>query len=168
MQIITDTGPRGIVLRANSTTLGLDLAQGAAQMQLVRDVFSDGDTVTVGMEDIRVDSHGTLCQVTRARSGTSAGEHSAGQNVRLAGGAGLLDHTFDGSEYLSAIRAGAEVEALFGLEIDGVLRYLAPTTPYQLEVFFPLARYQPFQGTRLRVLSWNWAEEAVFWAQLQA
>ncbi|MCE5269775.1 hypothetical protein LLH00_00645 [bacterium] len=168
MQIIADTGPRGHLVRANATTLALGLTQGATQMQLVQDVFADGDVVTVGEEDIRVDTHGTLCQVTRARSGTPAAAHASGQNVRLAVGSLLLDHTFDGVSFLSAVRAAGEVEAMFGLELDGVLRYLAPSTPYQLEMFFPQVRCQPAQDTRLRVLVWSWAAEAVFWAQMQA
>ncbi len=168
MQIIADSGPRGHLVRANATTLALGLAQGAVQMQLLQDVFADGDLVTVGEEDIRVDTHGTLCQVTRARNSTTDTAHASGQNVRLAAGTVLLDHTFDGVSFLSAVRAAGEVEAMYGLELDGVLRYLAPSTPYQLEMFFPQVRFQPPTGARLRVLVWSWAAEAVFWAQLQA
>lgn len=168
MQILSDAGPRGRVVRSNATTLALALGQGDGQMHTALDVFADGDIVTVGEEDIRVDSHGSICQVTRGMNGTADAGHAAGQNVRLAAGATILEHGFDGAEYLSAVRAGGEVEAMFGLEVNGLLRYVAATTPYQLEAFFPLARYQPAEGDTLRVAVWSWAAEAVFWAAAQS
>ena len=168
MRILSDTGPRGRVVRANSTTLALALSQAGAQMEPVLDVFADGDILTVGEEDLRVDSHGQPCQVTRGMNGTQDTSHPAGQNVRLASGATILEHTFDGTEYLSALRAGGEVEALFGLQVNGQIHYAAATTPYQLEVFFPLARYQPAGGDILRIVVWSWAAEAVFWGEMQS
>lgn len=168
MQILSDAGPRVRVVRANSTTLALAIGQGGEQMHTALDVFADGDIVTVGEEDIRIDSHGSVCLVTRGMNGTSDTDHAAGQNVRLAAGATVLEHEFDGAEHLSAVRAGGEVEAMFGLEVNGLLRYVAATTPYQLEAFFPLARYQPAEGDTLRVTVWSWTAEAVFWAAAQS
>jgi hypothetical protein len=168
MQLIAQTGPRGRVVRANATTLAQALAQGSSAMQVAADVFQDGEVVTVGEEDLRVETHGVVCTVSRGVNGTADEDHAAGQNVRRAAGAELLSRVFDGAAYLSAIRCGGEVEALFGIETDGGIKYIAPSTPYQLEVLFPMARYQPAEGFQIRVLVWTWAGEAVFWAEMQA
>ncbi|RKY24692.1 MAG: hypothetical protein DRP79_07415 [Planctomycetota bacterium] len=168
MQLIAQTGPRGKVIQQNATRLAQALAQGSTTMYIEKDVFSDNDVVTVGEEDILITAHGTTCTVTRAQNGTTDSAHASGANVRLASGAELLSHTFDGSTYLSAIRAGGELEAALGIEIDGTIKYIAATSPYQLELFFPMNRYQPANNTTIRVLAWIWVDEAVLWAQMQA
>jgi len=168
MQLITSTGPRGVVVAQNATTLSQQLDQGAVTMYLAADAFADGDVVTVGGEDILIDSAGTVCSVTRGRNGTQDVTHLPGANVRLASGAELAGHTFDGATYLNALRCGGEVEAMFGVEIDGTLRYVAATTPYQLEAFFPVARFQPADQCSIKIIVWSWALAAVFWAQMQS
>jgi len=168
MQLVAQTGPRGKVVSQNATRLAAALAQGATTMYIAEDIFSDSDEVTVGEEDIRIDSAGTTCTVTRARNGTADTDHTDGSNVRLVSGTELLSHSFDGSAYLSAIRIGGDVEAMFAIEIGGTIKYIAASTPYQLEVFFPMSRYQPSDSTTIKVLVWSWVEEAVFWAELQS
>ncbi len=168
MQILAKTGPRGRVVPRNATRLAQPLPPGTTTLQLEQDPFLDGQSLAVGEEELEVVSHGLAATVLRARGGTVEGDHPAGANVRLAGGTELVAHTFDGVEWLSAIRCAGECEALFGLELDGVLCYLAPSSPYALEVLFPMARYQPAAGCTLRVLVWSWTDRAVFWAELQS
>jgi hypothetical protein len=168
MQIITQTASRGKVVSRNASILAQGLAQGAGTMYLDSDCFSDNDVVTVGEEDILITSHGTTCSVTRGQNGTSDTAHESGANVRLAVGAELLSHNFDGSTYLSAIRCGGEVEAAYGIEIGGTVKYIALSSPHQLELLFPMSRYQPANGTTIKVLVWSWKPEAVFWAEIQS
>ncbi|HUU29389.1 MAG TPA: hypothetical protein VM123_16420 [archaeon] len=168
MQLAAQTGPRGKVVSQNSATLTQALAQGATTMHIAEDIFADNDLVTIGEEDILITSHGTPSTVVRGQNNTQDTNHANGQNVRLSAGTTLLSHSFDGSTYLSAVRCGGEIEALFGLEIDSTIKYIAISTPYQLEVLFPMARYKPANNTVIKVLVWTWAAEAVFWAQYQS
>ncbi len=168
MQTVAQTGARGKVVSHNAANLAQALSLGAATMYLDTDCFSDNDVVTVGEEDILITSHGTTCTVTRGQNGTSDTDHETGANVRLAAGTELLSHSFDGSTYLSAIRCGGESEAAFGIKIDGTIKYIALSSPHQLELMFPMARYQPGNGTTIKVLVWSWQNEAVFWAEMQS
>ena len=168
MQTIAQTSSRGKVVSQNATNLSQALSQGATTMYLEADCFSDNDIVNVGEEDILITSHGTTCTVTRGQNGTSDTDHASGANVRLSTGMELLSHNFDGSTYLSAIRCGGEVEAAFGLEIGGTIKYIALSSPQQLELLFPMTRYQPGNGTTIKVLVWTWQSEAVFWAEMQS
>ena len=168
MQTIAQTASRGKVVSQDATNLSQALAQGATTMYLDVDCFSDSDIVTVGEEDILITSHGTTCTVTRGQNGTSDTDHADGANVRLAAATELLSHNFDGSTYLSAIRCGGETEAAFGIEIGGTIKYIALSSPHQLELLFPMARYQPGNGTTIKVLVWSWQPEAVFWAEMQS
>ena len=168
MQLVAQTSSRGKVVSQNATRLTAALAQGATTMYIADDIFSNNDVVTVGEEDIKITSAGTTCTVIRAQNGTTDTDHADGSNVRLASGTELLSHSFDGSTYLSAIRCGGEVEAMFAIEIGGTIKYIATSTPYQLEVFFPMSRYQPADSTTIKVLVWSWVEEAVFWAEMQS
>jgi len=168
MDFVAQTGSRGKVVSQNATRLTTALAQGATTMYIADDIYSNDDVVTVGEEDIKITSAGTTCTVVRAQNGTSDTDHADGSNVRLAAGVELLSHTFGGSTYLSAIRCGGEVEAMFAIEIGGTIKYIAASTPYQLEVFFPMSKYQPADTTTIKVLVWSWVEEAVFWAEMQS
>ena len=166
--MITSTGPRGLVVAQNATTLAQQLDQASTTMYLAADVFDDSDLVTLGTEDVLITSAGTTCSVTRGQNGTQDVTHVQGANVRSAVGVELASHTFDGATYLSALRCGGEVEAMYAVEINGALKYVALTTPYQLEVFFPLARYQPADQCNIKIYVWSWVPEAVFWAQMQS
>lgn len=167
MQTLAQTSSRGKVVARNAANLSQALSQGATTMYLDADCFSDNDVVTVGEEDILITSHGTTCTVSRGQNGTSDNDHAAGANVRLASGTELLSHSFDGSTYLGALRCGGEAEAAFGIEIDGAVKYVALSSPHQLELFFPMARYQPAGSTTIKILVWSWQSEAVFWAEMQ-
>jgi len=148
------TGPRGVQVQYNMTALAVNLAQGATEMQISADIFANSTVVTIGEEDVTVTARGTTATITRGTNSTSDVYHASGQLVRKVGGEEILSHTFDGSTYLSAIRCGAPCEAFFAIEIDGVIIYAAQQTPYQLELFFPMARYQPANNTVIKVLAW--------------
>ena len=165
MQFLAQTGSRGKLVGQNSTALSQAMDSSTTEMHC-EDIFADSDVVTIGEEDVTITSHGTTNTVSRGSNGTSAAAHAAGTFVRKATGTELLTHTFDGSEALSALRCGGEAEAWFGIEVEGVVKYLAVTSPYQLEAFFPMARYQPANGTTIKVLVWlAAASEAGFWAE---
>lgn len=168
MKIIKSTGSRGILLRRNAATLADSLAQGATSMTLTEVAFSDGDVVTIGEEDILITAAGLACTgLARGEISTVDSDHAAGQNVILAGGSEILNHSFDGSTRLGAIRCGADCEASFAVEIDGAIEYTAFSTPYALEVFFPCVPWVPVNGSTLRILAWNWRDEATFHALIQ-
>lgn len=167
MLVIEHTGARGKVVEQNATRLAQELGAGETMMYVEDDIFTAGDIVTVGEEDIRIDTAGATCTVTRGMNSTTDADHPAGGNARLASGRELLSHSFDGATYLSALRCGGEAEAMFALEVAGTVSYVCASTPYQLEVFLPMNRYQPAGGTEVRLLVWSWQTEAVFWAEMQ-
>ncbi|MEA2064397.1 MAG: hypothetical protein U9P14_11905 [Gemmatimonadota bacterium] len=168
MQVLAQTGTRGKVIGQNASALSQAMDAQATVMQC-EDIFSNNDVVTIGEEDVTVTAHGTNNTVTRGTNSTTPAAHSEGMYARAASGAELLSYTFSGSEAFSAIRCGAEAEAWFGIEVAGTLKYTAASSPHQLEVFFPMARYQPANGTSVRVLVWlAAASEAVCWAEFQA
>jgi hypothetical protein len=175
MQFIAQTGPRGLVVQANATRLSADLDSSAQDFYVQYDIFANSAVVTIGEEDIAIGTHGTHSTgCTRGANSTTPAAHKSGQNVRLAPGTELLSKTFNGSTYLSAIRCGGDVEGIFAVQVDGTIKYIAHTTPYQLELVFPMARCQPANNTVIKVLVWlvkhadNPLDEAVFFAEMQS
>lgn len=169
MQIITSNGPRGTVVSWNTAQLAATFSKSATIMTINYDVFSNGDTVTCGEEDITIGTAGTSCtSCTRGVNDTTDATHLAGMNVRLASGTEILTYTFGGTEYLSAIRCGGDHEALFGIEINSTIEYIASTSQYQAEAIFPMTRYEVTEDDVIAVLVWSPAQEAVFWAEYQS
>ena len=168
MELIAQTGPRGKLVAANMTTLAAALDDSGTDIEIAHDIFSDGEDLTLGEEDITAGTHGTtLGGCLRGVNNTAPAPHAKGQQVRRAAGTELLSHTFVAGETLKGIRLGGEVEALFGIEAAGALLYTGATTPYSLELLFPMPNYQPGGGVTIRVLVWlrrDYAEEAVFWS----
>ncbi|OGF98448.1 MAG: hypothetical protein A2Z86_01480 [Candidatus Glassbacteria bacterium GWA2_58_10] len=168
MELIAQTGPRGKLVAANMTSLAAALDDSGTEIEIAHDIFSDGEDLTLGEEDITVGTHGTtLSDCLRGVNDTAPAAHANGRQVRRSAGAELLSHTFAQGETLKGIRLGGEVEALFGIEVAGTLLYTGATTPYSLELLFPMPNYQPGGGVTIRALVWlrrDCAEEAVFWS----
>jgi hypothetical protein len=157
MKLIASTGARGIVVAKNMTRLTGLLNTGVSDISTLLDdtsLWDDGDTITIGLEDITLGSGGSkFTSVTRGANGTTEAVHSAGQIVRHSAGYELLSHTFDGATKLAGIRANANVEARFALEVDSVV-YPESTTPDSLAVYFPGAPEFPLNGTVIKIYAW--------------
>jgi len=172
MQFITSVAAK--VVQANATLLVGSLAQGATSLSVAEAVFSPGQNVRLGEEQITLGSSAdnlTFTGCTRGAGGTTDAGHGAGQEVLTAAGTELLSHTFDGSTYLSAVRISANVQFTAGIELDGTLRYMPRSSHSQMELILPTARYQPAGSTSLRVLAWlrrDEAEQADFSAEMQS
>lgn len=174
--IIEETaGGRGKVVQVNMTVLGALLAIGAGTMQVAEDIFEDNDVVTIGEEDILITAAGPTCTITRAQNGTAAAAHPAGQEVQKSPGAVLASKTFNGSTYLSMLRASGNAAARFGYAIDGVLKYQEPTSYVELGKPLPCVQHKPANGVTYTIYAWVKASEvaevggeAVCWAIIQS
>jgi len=172
MQFITSVAAK--VIQANAARLAASLSQGATYLTVTEAVFSPGQSVRLGEEQITLGSSPdnlTFTGCTRGAGGTLDAGHAAGQEVLAAAGAELLSHTFDGSTYLSAVRISANVQFTAGIELNGTLRYMPRSSHSQMELILPTARYQPAGATTLRVLAWlrrDEAGEADFSAEMQS
>lgn len=161
MQFITSVAAK--VVQANATVLASTLAQGATTVAVVDAVFSPGQDVRIGEEQITLGASSdnlTFTACTRGAGGTTDSAHGSGQEVLAASGAELLSHSFDGNTYLSALRVSANVQFTCGIEQDGVLKYMPRSSHSQMELILPTVRYQPSASATFRVLAWLRADEA--------
>ena len=82
MKIINSTGSRGKVIGRNASALAEALAQGATSMSLSADAFSDGDTVTIGEEDLLITTAGLTCTgLTRGENSTDDSDTQPGRTL---------------------------------------------------------------------------------------
>lgn len=173
MELIAQTGPRGEVVTANACTLNGAIDASQTTLTLSHSgVFSNGDLVTIGKEDITLTTiSGTTVSVCVRGVGTTDGAtHASGMNIRLAAGTTLLSHTFDGAEKLSLIKAGGDVSAMFAYEEAGTIKDFDITTGFLPAAFNPGNQWTVPDGTTIKVLVWLFgdkASEAVFWAKMQ-
>jgi len=151
---------RGTQVPYNYTKLSSAiLAADTASMTVDALIFTTGDVVTIGSEDITIASHATkTMDITRGTNSTTPAVHGAGQIVRLRTGTEILSVTFNGSTYFSGIWVSGENESIFRIKWnDDTDKYLPLyyLTPYQLNDFIPSPRYLPENGETLVVQAWS-------------
>jgi len=170
MQIIASTDGRGLYVEKNADNLSGSINDSQTTIVVTQDTFDDGDTVTIDQEDIIIGSGPgpTYTGCTRGANGTTATSHNSSANVLLADGTTLLSHTFNGSTYLSAIRVGCrEAVGVFGIKIDGTLKYQWTATLENLEKIFPMVKWLPPNGTVIEIVVWTWSGGNYF-AEMQS
>lgn len=172
MNIIASTGEDGILVAANADNLsgGIDASQ--TTLVVNSDTFDAGDVVIIDQERILIGTDagsGTYTGNARGYESTTGAVHVTSSNVRKKGGTTVLTKTFDGSTQLSLIRANAlERDAVFGIEVDGTMKYLVSLGPYEgLEKSFGSVPWKPASGTVIKVIVWTFAAVNVF-AEMQS
>ena len=155
MELLNQTVARGVLVTANATHLSTAVTSVGASLSVYMDVFADAVIIEINQEIIQTVTCGTTIDVTggRASGGSSAAAHVANAPVLLQGGTTVLS-TAIGSGTIKGIRCGSPyVEMVFALAIDGTIKYRAATTPYSMELFFPMPSYAPGAVT-LAIYGW--------------
>lgn len=172
MNILASTGEDGTFVSQNADNLSGGINASQTSFVVNADTFNADDVVIIDSERLLVGvdaGGGSYTGCTRAYESTTAASHASSSNVRLKDGTTVLTHTFNGSEQLSLIRANAlERDAVFGIEIDGTVKYLVSLGPYEgLEKSFGSVPWKPASGTVIKVLCWTFADVNVF-AEMQS
>jgi len=185
MELLAQTSARGVVVTPNACNLNAPdgtITAAATTLtlsdNLLNDgstaIFSDGNKVTIGLEDITLTTvSGTTVSVCARGVGTTTGAtHSHGMNIRLAAGTTLLSHTCGASDTLTGITAGGEGTALFAISEAGTIKRFKMSTGFVPEVFWPGTSWTPGNGVVIKVLVWVWpkadsSDDKVFWAEIQ-
>lgn len=172
MELIAQTSSRGKVVAANACTLAANITAATGSLTLSHSgVFSEGDLVTIGEEDITLTNiSGTaVTNAVRGVGDTSGAVHKTGENIRLAAGTELLSHAFT-DEILAGISAGGFNEALFAIEEDGTIKRFKMSNAFLPEVFWPGNGWTVGSGVTLKVLIWFFRAKGIqstFFAEMQ-
>jgi len=129
----------------NMTTLNGAIDDSVTTIIVSADVFSNGNIIVVGGEQITLGTSGdglTYTGCTRD-GGEGAEAHADGQEASLYGGTAIVSHTYDGTTYLNVYHGSANVEAMFVNVIDGVEILRSRTGSDNTDYCKPVARYQP-------------------------
>lgn len=164
MQVIAATPEDGVYVEQNADNLSGQINASQATITVgTAAPFAAADVVSIDQERILLgtdvgDGSYTLC--TRGYQSTTKAIHVTSSNVFKEDGETVLTYTFDGSTLLSAIRCGAlERDAVFGLMVDGVLKYRRGMSAYgELDKDFEFRPWTPAAGTIVKVLCWTFAD----------
>lgn len=159
----------GDLVAQNGTNLAAAINDTTLTVTVDTAIFSDADTFVIGEEEFVVASGGDTTTLTVTRSGTKVA-HANNATVRAHPGTELITKTFNGSESLTCIRFGGEIEAHYVLiEQVGSTYYYCHrvTTPDELSDAIAAVRQKPASGTIFSVQVWTWAS-AVFFAEIQS
>jgi hypothetical protein len=168
MNNTADTGKRLVRVEINACKLNMGTSLSADATQLVvsqENVFSEGDTVLIGDEDILlgtptdIEHRLTFNGCTRAQNDTLATTHTDGQFVMAATGRTLLSHTFVAEDFINMVIVTGFAEALFRVtmtEADASVSYSwLRTTPYVMTAMLPCRRRAPGAGATLLIEAWT-------------
>lgn len=169
MNVMAETGERGVLVEANATKLTKNLSATALDMFMKWDMFNNGD-VTIDSEDVTLTKNNLNPTIARAANSTTAIKHKTGAMIRKKVGATVLSHTIAGTNKLAGVLAKSNrVDAIIGLEIDDTLKNIALVNEDYPEAWFGLSGYQPAAGTVIKVIAWldiHKAQQALFWASI--
>ena len=162
MDILASNGPLGTKVAQNTVLLSADISDTDNQMNVDDpSIIQANDYLVIESEVVKATSGGSNpISITRAQDNgegqqTTADSHTAGCFVRKRGGTEILQHTFNGSEWLSQVRVSGERQFWVGIEIDGDIEYFEAVANEELAAVFPFPRYQPANNMVIKVLIWT-------------